>query len=176
MPTKGCTILIAAKAGEVEKSAKIQIPSDGDDRVIIDDRKPARLAESKRGFHRHHRQGVQLHSSLQGSVRHTAAPGFRSSWARARTQSQIRFNDRELTAAAIETAIRGIRAALGDEQAAVQILIKGGVSFGDGFALKEFAEVAGIGLTSGDVDPGCRLINTNDPNRPRAMPKTADRT
>jgi hypothetical protein len=64
---------------------------------------------------------------------------------------QIRFNERELTAAAIETAIRGIRAALGDEQAAVQILIKGGVSFGDGFALKEFAELASIELKSGDV-------------------------
>jgi allophanate hydrolase subunit 1 len=64
---------------------------------------------------------------------------------------QVRFNERKLTAAAIETAIRGLRQALGDEQAAVQILIKGGVSFGDGFALKEFAEVAGIGINAGDV-------------------------
>jgi hypothetical protein len=64
---------------------------------------------------------------------------------------QIRFNERELTAAAIETAIRGIRQALGDEQAAVQILIRGGIAFGDGFALKELADVAGIPLTAGDV-------------------------
>lgn len=64
---------------------------------------------------------------------------------------QIRFNERELTAAAIETAIHGIRQALGDEQAAVQVLIKGGIAFGDGFALKEFAEVVGIGLAAGDV-------------------------
>ena len=64
---------------------------------------------------------------------------------------QIRFNERELTAAAIETAIRGMRDALGEEQAAVQVLIRGGISFGDGFALKEFAEVAGVELTSGDV-------------------------
>ena len=64
---------------------------------------------------------------------------------------QIRFNERELTAAAIETAIRGMRDALGEEQAAVQVLIRGGISFGDGFALKEFAELAGVELTAGDV-------------------------
>lgn len=64
---------------------------------------------------------------------------------------QVRFNERKLTAAAIETAIRGLRQALGEEQAAVQILIKGGVSFGDGFALKEFAEMAGIAIVPGDV-------------------------
>jgi hypothetical protein len=33
----------------------------------------------------------------------------------------------------------------------VQILIKGGVEFGDGFALKEFAEIAGVELKPGDV-------------------------
>jgi hypothetical protein len=150
VPTKGCTILIAAKAGEVEKSAKIQIPSDGDDRVIIDDRKPARLAESKR---------VSI-DTTDKAFNFIQRFKDRSDTLLRRVQIilgegenavQIRFNERELTAAAIETAIRGIRAALGDEQAAVQILIKGGVSFGDGFALKEFAEVAGIGLTSGDV-------------------------
>jgi hypothetical protein len=67
------------------------------------------------------------------------------------TAAQIRFNDRELTAAAIEAAINGIRAALGDPQAAVQVLIKGGIRFGDGYALKEFVEIAGIALAAGDV-------------------------
>ncbi|WP_157640488.1 FN3 associated domain-containing protein [Lamprocystis purpurea] len=46
VPAKGCTILIAAKAGEVEKPAEILIPSVGHDRVVIDERKPARLAET----------------------------------------------------------------------------------------------------------------------------------
>lgn len=62
---------------------------------------------------------------------------------------QVRFNERRFTAAAIRPAIPGLRQALGDEQAAVQIPIRGGVSFGDGFALKEFAEVAGIGINAG---------------------------
>ncbi len=150
VPAKGCTILIAAKAGEVEKSAKIQIPSDGDDRVIIDDRKPARLAASKR-------VSIDTTDKVFNFIQRfkdrsdTLLRGVQIILGEGESAVQIRFNDRELTAAAIETAIRGIRAALGDEQAAVQILIRGGVSFGDGFALKEFAEVAGFGLTSGDV-------------------------
>ncbi len=150
VPTKGCTILIAAKAGEVEKSAKIQISSDGDDRAIIDDRKPARLAESKR-------VSIDTTDKAFNFIQRfkdrsdTLLRGVQIILGEGENAVQIRFNERELTAAAIETAIRGIRSALGDEQAAVQILIKGGASFGDGFALKEFAEVAGVGLTSGDV-------------------------
>ena len=150
VPTKGCTVLIAAKAGEVEKSAKIQIPSAGDDRVIIDDRKPARLADAKR-------VSIDTTDKAFGFIQRfrdrtdTLLRGVQIILGEGESAVQVRFNDRELTAAAIETAIRGIRAALGDEQAAVQILIKGGVSFGDGFALKEFAEVAGIELKSGDV-------------------------
>ncbi len=150
VPVKGCTILIAAKAGEVEKSAKIQIPSAGDDRIVIDDKKPARLVEAKR---------ISIDTTDKSFAiiqRFRERPDIRLRGVQiilgeGETAVQVRFNDRELTAAAIETAIRGIRAALGDEQAAVQVLIKGGVTFGDGFALKEFAEVAGIELKSGDV-------------------------
>lgn len=150
VPAKGCTILIAAKAGEVEKSARIQIPSAGDDRVIIDDRKPARLADAKR-------VSIDTTDKAFGFIQRfrdrtdTLLRGVQIILGEGESAVQVRFNERELTAAAIETAIRGIRAALGDEQAAVQILIKGGVSFGDGFALKEFAEVAGIELKPGDV-------------------------
>jgi hypothetical protein len=65
---------------------------------------------------------------------------------------QIRFNERELTPTAIETAICGVREAIGDEQASVQVTIRGGIDFGDGYALKRFAELVGIGLAAGDVD------------------------
>ena len=150
VPAKGCTILIAAKAGEVEKSAKIQIPSEGDDRVVIDDRKPARLADTKR-------VSIDTTDKAFGFIQRfkdradTLLRGVQIILGEGENAVQVRFNERELTAAAIETAIRGIRAALGDEQAPVQILIKGGVTFGDGFALKEFSEVAGVELKPGDV-------------------------
>jgi hypothetical protein len=150
VPEKGCAVLIAAKAGEVEKSAKIQVPPHGDDRVLIDDRKPARLSPTRRvsidttdrAFAFIQRFRERTDTRLRG-VQILIGEGENA--------VQIRFNERELSAAAIETAIRGIRQALGDEQAAVQILVRGGTDFADGFALKEFAEVADIPLTAGDV-------------------------
>jgi len=153
LPPSGCNILIAAKSGEVEKSAKITIPPAGDDRVVIDDRRSARLAETKR-------VSLDTTDTAFGMIqRFRDRPdilmrGVQVILGEGENAVQVRFNERELTAAAIETAIRGIRQALGDEQAAVQILIRGGVSFGDGFALKQFAEVAGVELKPGDVIQG----------------------
>lgn len=134
----------------MDKSARIQIPSDGDDRVIIDDKKPARLADSKR-------VSIDTTDKAFAVIQRfkerpdTLMRGVQIILGDGENAVQIRFNERELTAAAIETAIRGMREALGEEQAAVQVLIRGGISFGDGFALKEFAEMAGIELASGDV-------------------------
>jgi hypothetical protein len=150
VPAKGCTILIAAKAGEVEKSAKIQIPSDGDDRVVIDDKKPAQLADSKR-------ISIDTTDKAFAVIQRfkerpdTVMRGVQIILGEGENAVQIRFNERELTAAAIESAINGMRKTIGEEQAAVQVLIRGGIQFGDGFALKEFAEVAGVALKTGDV-------------------------
>lgn len=149
VPAKGCTILIAAKAGEVEKSAKIQIPVDGDDRVIIDDTKAAHLVKPKISIDTTDKAFAVIQRFKDRPE--TLLRGVQILIGEGETAAQIRFNDRELTAAAIEAAINGIRAALGDPQAAVQVLIKGGIRFGDGYALKEFAEIAGIGLAAGDV-------------------------
>lgn len=150
VPPSGCGILIAAKAGEVEKTAKIQIPPAGDDRVIIDDSKPARLAETKRVSMDTTDKAFCFIQRFKGRP-DTLLRGVQIILGEGENAVQVRFNERELTAAAIETAIKGIRQALGDERAGVQILIRGGVSFGDGFALKEFAEVAGVELKPGDV-------------------------
>ncbi|MFB1488421.1 MULTISPECIES: anti-phage-associated DUF499 domain-containing protein [unclassified Thiocapsa] len=152
VPAKGCTILIAAKAGEVEKSAKIQVPADGDDRVIIDDTKAAHLVKPKISIDTTDKAFAVIQRFKDRPE--TLLRGVQILIGEGETAAQIRFNDRELTAAAIEAAINGIRAALGDPQAAVQVLIKGGIRFGDGYALKEFAEIAGIGLAAGDVVQG----------------------
>ncbi|EIC21648.1 anti-phage-associated DUF499 domain-containing protein [Thiorhodovibrio frisius] len=151
VPASASTLLVAAKAGEVEKVAKISIPADGDDRVNIDITKPARIPETKRiaidntdkvfgiintfsGRPDIHLRGVMI---VIGEGEHGV---------------QIRFNERELTLAAIETAIRGVREAIGDEHASVQVTIRGGINFGDGYALKQFAELVGVGLSVGDVE------------------------
>ncbi len=150
VPTKGCAVLIAARAGEVEKAAKFQIPADGDERVIIDDQRPAQIADGKR-------VSLDTTDKAFGVIQRfrersdTLMRGVQILIGEGEKAVQIRFNDRELTAAAIETAIRGMREVIGDEQADVQVTIRGGIRFGDGFALKEFSELAGLALTAGDV-------------------------
>jgi hypothetical protein len=149
VPAKGCTILVAARAGEVERIAKFPIPESGG-AVAIDDAKPARIPERKR-------VNIDTTDKAFGIIQRfkdrddVLMRGVQILIGEGETGVQLRFNDRQLTAAAIETAIRGVRQAIGDEQAGVQILIKGGIRFGDGFALKEFAEQAGIALAVGDV-------------------------
>lgn len=150
VPAKGCTILVAARAGEVEKSARIAIPAEDDERIIIDDHKRAQLSPAKR-------VSIDTTDKVFGFIQRfkdrpdTRLRGVQIILGEGENAVQIRFNDRELNTAAIETAIRGIRQALGDEKAAVQVLIKGGIAFGDGYALKEFAELANIELKPGDV-------------------------
>jgi hypothetical protein len=143
------TILVAAKADEVEKSTKIQIPPDGDDRVIIDDTKPAHLVKPKISIDTTDKAFAVIQRFKDRPD--TLLRGVQILIGEGETAAQIRFNDRALTAAAIEAAIGGIRAALGDPQGAVQVLIKGGVRCGDGYALKEFAAIAGVDLAAGDV-------------------------
>ena len=64
---------------------------------------------------------------------------------------QIRFHERKVTAQMIEETVNSLRKVLNDEQAQVSIDIVGGIEFGDGFALKEFAEISGMQLKPGDV-------------------------
>ena len=98
----------------MDKSARIQIPSDGDDRVIIDDKKPARLADSKR-------VSIDTTDKAFAVIQRfkerpdTLMRGVQIILGDGENAVQIRFNERELTAAAIETAIRGMREALGEE-------------------------------------------------------------
>jgi hypothetical protein len=149
VPAKGCTILVAAMAGEVEKIAKFHVPESGGV-VPIDDAKPARIPDSKR-------VNIDTTDKVFGIIQRfkdrddVLMRGVQIVIGEGENGVQMRFNDRELTAAAIETAIRGIREAIGEEQASVQIIIKGGIRFGDGFTLKECAEKAVIGLGAGDV-------------------------
>ncbi len=151
VPAAATTVLVAAKAGEVEKTTKIAIPADGDDRVIIDDTKPARIPESKRiGIDNTDKVFEVI--NVFGDRDDIRLRGVMIVIGEGEHGVQIRFNERELTPAAIKTAIRGVREAIGDEQAGVQVTIRGGIDFGDGYALKRFTELVGVGLSAGDVE------------------------
>jgi hypothetical protein len=155
VPASGATVLVAAKAGEVEKTAGFTIPASGDDRVIIDDSRPATLTDGKRVSIDTTDKAFTFIQKFKGRS-DTRLKRVQIILGDGEQAVQIRFNDRELDADTIEAAIHGMRAAIGDEQADVQIIIQGGCSFGDGYALKEFADIVGIKLAAGDIEQEAR--------------------
>ncbi len=63
----------------------------------------------------------------------------------------VRFQEREVTAAIIEGVVNSLREVLKEPDAPLNIAIADGVHFDTGFALKEFAKLAGIELKPGEV-------------------------
>jgi len=142
-------LLVYARAGEANKTADFQIPASGDKTVQIVDAKPARL-QSKR---------VTLDTTdrVFGVInRFRDQPGTRFKGVRieigeGENTVTVRFQEREVSAAQIERVINSIREVLSEPEALVNIAIADGIHFDTGFALKEFAKLAGIELKPGDV-------------------------
>ncbi|MFC4487883.1 hypothetical protein, partial [Tepidiphilus baoligensis] len=63
----------------------------------------------------------------------------------------VRFQEREVTAAMIEGVVNSLREVLNEPEALVNIAITEAIQFDTGFALKEFAKIAGVELKPGDV-------------------------
>ncbi|MDO9105823.1 MAG: DUF499 domain-containing protein [Methylovulum sp.] len=143
-------LLVFAKAGEATKNTEFSIPASGDQRFTCDDRKPARLLESKR---------VNLDSTEKVFAvlnrfrdrTDTLLKGVRIQIGEGENTVQIRFHERQVTAQMIEETVNTLRKILGDDQAQISIDIVGGIQFGDGYAAKEFAELSGLQLKPGDI-------------------------
>lgn len=141
--------LVYGRAGEATKTADFQIPASGDKTVQIVDAKPARL-QSKR---------VTLDTTdcVFGVINRfrdqsaTRFKGVRIELGEGENTVTVRFQDREVTAAQLEGVINGIREVLNEPEALVNIAIADGIHFDTGFALKEFAKLAGVELKPGDV-------------------------
>lgn len=138
-----------ARAGEANKTADFHIPANSDKTVPIVDAQPARL-QAKR---------VALDSkdkvySLINRFRDqpgTRFKGVRIELGEGENTVTVRFQEREITAAMIEGVVNGLRQVLQEDQAQVAITIADGIQFDTGFALKEFAKLAGIELKPGDA-------------------------
>jgi uncharacterized protein YqfA (UPF0365 family) len=63
----------------------------------------------------------------------------------------VRFQERVVSAAIIEGVVNSLREVLREPDASVNIAIADGIQFDTGFALKEFARLAGIELKPGDI-------------------------
>jgi len=142
-------LLVFARAGEANKTADFQIPASGDKTVQIVDSKPARL-QSKR-------VALDTTDRVFGVInRFRDQPGTRFKGVRVEIGEgentvTVRFQEREVTAAIIEGVVNSLRDVLKEPDAPLNIAIADGVHFDTGFALKEFAKLAGIELRPGDV-------------------------
>ncbi|MDR1934758.1 MAG: DUF499 domain-containing protein [Candidatus Accumulibacter sp.] len=142
-------LLVFARAGEANKTADFQIPASGDKTVQIVDSKPARLLR--------HRVVLDTTDRVFGIInRFRDQPGTRFKGVRVEIGEgentvTVRFQEREITAAIIEGVVNSLRDVLDEPEALVNIAIAGGVQFDSGFALKEFARLAGIELRPDDV-------------------------
>ena len=143
-------LLVYARAREANKTADFQIPAGSDKTVQVFDTKPARL----------HAKRVALDTTdrVYGVInRFRDQPGTRFKGVRieigeAENTVTVRFQEREVTAAMIESVVNSLRHVLNEDQAPVAITISDGIQFDTGFAVKEFAKIAGIQLRPGDVD------------------------
>jgi hypothetical protein len=144
-----CLLLVFARAGEANKTANFQIPASGDKTVQIVDSKPARLQGKRVALDTTDRVfGVINRFRDQPGIRFK---GVRVEIGEGENTVTIRFQDREVTAAIIEGVVNSLRQVLGEPEALINIAITDGVQFDTGFALKEFAKLAGIELRPGDV-------------------------
>jgi hypothetical protein len=144
-----CRLLVFARAGEANKTADFQIPASGDKTVQIADAKPARLQGK--------RVALDTTDRVFGVInRFRDQPGTRFKGVRVEIGEgentvTVRFQEREVTAAIIEGVVNSLRNVLGEPDALVNIAIADGARFDTGFALKEFAKLAGIELKPGEV-------------------------
>lgn len=145
-------LMVYASAGEATKLADFQIPAAGDRRVQIDDAKPARLAEGKKVTLDSTEKVFKVLNTFKTTS--TTFKGVRIQIGEGENTVTLRFSERSITAAVIESSINALRKALGDEQEAVSVQISSGAEFENGFAVKEFAKLSGIELRPGEVIQG----------------------
>jgi hypothetical protein len=142
-------LLVYARAGDANKTADFQIPASGDKTVQIVDAKPARLQGKKVALDTTDRVfGVINRFRDQPAA---LFKGVRIEIGEGENTVTVRFQERQVTAAVIEGVVNSIREVLKEPEALVNIAIADGINFDTGFALKEFAKLAGIELKPGDV-------------------------
>lgn len=143
-------LLVFARAGEANKTAEFSIPAVDGDAVPIDDSKPARYAEDKRILLDSTDKVFAVINRFR-TREDTLLKGVTIQIGEAEHAIQVRFNERQITAKVIEETINSLRSLIQDNQAHVDVRIAGGVTFGNGYDAREFAEAGAFALKPGDV-------------------------
>ena len=145
-----CRLLVFARAREANKTADFQIPASGDKTVQIVDSKPARLQSKRVALDTTDRVFSVINRFRDQPG--TRFKGVRVEIGEGENTVTVRFQEREVTAAIIEGVVNSLRDVLKEPDAPLNIAIADGIAFDTGFALKEFAKLAGIELKPGDIN------------------------
>lgn len=145
-----CRLLVFARAGEANKTADFQIPASGDKTVQIVESKPARLQSKRVALDTTDRVFSVINRFRDQPG--TRFKGVRVEIGEGENTVTVRFQEREVTAAVIEGVVNSLRDVLKEPDAPLNIAIADGIAFETGFALKEFAKLAGIELKPGDIN------------------------
>ena len=145
-----CRLLVFARAGEANKTADFQIPASGDKTVQIVDSKPARLQSKRVALDTTDRVFSVINRFRDQPG--TRFKGVRVEIGEGENTVTVRFQEREVTAAIIEGVVNSLRDVLKEPDAPLNIAIADGIAFDTGFALKEFAKLAGIEIKPGDIN------------------------
>ena len=143
-------LLVFARAREANKTADFQIPASGDKTVQIVDSKPARLQSKRVALDTTDRVFSVINRFRDQPG--TRFKGVRVEIGEGENTVTVRFQEREVTAAIIEGVVNSLRDVLKEPDAPLNIAIADGIAFDTGFALKEFAKLAGIEIKPGDIN------------------------
>ena len=147
---ESCRLLVFARAGEANKMADFLIPDSGDKTIQIIDSKPARLQGKRVALDTTDRVFSVINRFRDQPS--TRFKGVRVEIGEGEKTVTVRFQEREVTAAIIEGVVNSLRDVLKEPDAMLNITIADGIVFDTGFALKEFAKLAGVELKPGDIN------------------------
>ena len=147
-------LLVYARSSEATEAADFLIAGSGDSSAAIDDAKPARLQRRAKsiiidttervfGVFNHFRE--QINTRFKGVIIEIGE---------GENTVTVRFQEREVTAAMIETTVTSLRQVINEDQAPVTLKISDWIQFDSGFEAKEFARIVGIELRPDEVTTG----------------------
>jgi hypothetical protein len=141
---------VYASAGEATEQHIFNIPEKGQKRAQLDEIRPAKLVHEKVRLDTTDKV-FDLISTFRGRDGITFH-GVTLNIGEGEQALQVRFNDRAVDPEMLNRIIDTLRENLCEPNALIQVNIRDGASFGTGFDLKTFAEIAGINLTPEKVE------------------------
>ncbi|ABA57068.1 hypothetical protein Noc_0548 [Nitrosococcus oceani ATCC 19707] len=144
-PPEGAILQVYARAGEAEAQETIKLSALGNNQPQINDGQPAYLRIPRLTIDTTEKTFNLIQAFREDDT--TQFKGVQVIIGENEEAVILKFNARPVTAAVIEQSVRALRQAIGDDQASVQITIREGGHFRNGYELKRFAELCQLKLS-----------------------------